>query len=203
MSDPISPERIAKKPAPLTILFRGSPIGANLFKLRKLLIFKKYLHFLRYEATFVTGRQALFEFIWFLLTNILWIIGGIFGVIFAWIVLVVVRDSYAKPPTEEEREPQLRDLKKMQAEQAFAQAKKAARQFDWTYGSRNNALKCPHCDEKGSVFSKSVNPRKGISGGKAVGAVFTGGVSLIATGISRREKMTQAHCDICDSTWQF
>ena len=36
--------------------------------------------------------------------------------------------------------------------------------------------------------------RRGISGAKATGAVLTGGVSVLATGLSRNERTTQAHC---------
>ena len=44
---------------------------------------------------------------------------------------------------------------------------------------------------------------KGISGAKATGAVLTLGWSLLATGLSRKEQATQAHCSNCGSTWDF
>jgi hypothetical protein len=53
------------------------------------------------------------------------------------------------------------------------------------------------------VHAKTVKAKKGISGGKAAGAILTGGLSLLATGLSRKESMTQAHCDACGSTWHF
>ena len=43
----------------------------------------------------------------------------------------------------------------------------------------------------------------GISGGKATAALLTAGISTLATGLSRKEKLTQAHCENCDSTWNF
>ena len=69
--------------------------------------------------------------------------------------------------------------------------------------STNPALVCPHCQTKGFVHIKSVKRKKGISGAKATGALLTGGLSMLATGLSRKEAMTQAHCDNCNSTWDF
>ena len=71
------------------------------------------------------------------------------------------------------------------------------------WGQINDNLICPHCQFKGKVRVKDVQRKKGISGGKAVGAVITGGVSLLATGISRKENLTQARCDACNSQWDF
>ena len=62
---------------------------------------------------------------------------------------------------------------------------------------------CPHCQEKGHVHHKAVTNKKGVSGGKATAALLTGGVSMLATGLSRKEGATEAHCSNCDSTWQF
>lgn len=62
---------------------------------------------------------------------------------------------------------------------------------------------CPHCQVKGQVYTKPVQHKKGVSGAKATGAILTGGVSLLATGLSRKENLTQAHCCNCDSTWDF
>ena len=63
------------------------------------------------------------------------------------------------------------------------------------YGPINPVLICPHCQTKGMVRTKAVDQKKGISGGKATGAVLTGGLSVLATGLSRKERLTQAHCD--------
>jgi uncharacterized Zn finger protein len=64
-------------------------------------------------------------------------------------------------------------------------------------------LVCPHCRTSGSVRTEVVKVKRGISGGKAVGAVFTGGLSLVATGLSRKEPATKAHCGNCGSVWTF
>lgn len=71
------------------------------------------------------------------------------------------------------------------------------------WDSTNPALVCPHCQTKGNVRTKVVNRKKGISGAKATGALLTGGLSILATGLSRKEGLTQAHCDSCNSTWDF
>ncbi len=74
---------------------------------------------------------------------------------------------------------------------------------DIKYGLVNPALLCPHCQAKGNIRTKTVNSKAGISGGKATAAILTGGVSLLATGLSRNETVTQAHCDNCGSDWRF
>lgn len=71
------------------------------------------------------------------------------------------------------------------------------------FGTTNPAMVCPHCQTKGQVRTKKITQKKGISGGKATGAVLTGGLSVLATGLSREEEGTQAHCDTCNSTWHF
>lgn len=65
------------------------------------------------------------------------------------------------------------------------------------------AMVCPHCQAKGTVATKHVKQKKGVSGGKATAAVLTGGFSMLATGLSRKEKVTEAHCSNCGSTWYF
>jgi hypothetical protein len=71
------------------------------------------------------------------------------------------------------------------------------------WGFTNLAMVCPHCQARGRVRTKTVKRKKGVSGAKATGAVLTGGISLIATGLSRKEELTQAHCDSCNNTWDF
>jgi hypothetical protein len=72
-----------------------------------------------------------------------------------------------------------------------------------TYGPVNNAMICPHCQTKGKIRTKAVNRKKGISGGKVAAAVLLSPLTLLATGLSRKEQATQAHCDGCNSTWDF
>lgn len=77
----------------------------------------------------------------------------------------------------------------------------AERRAKWGWVSP--AMVCPHCQTKGKVRTTPVTKKKGISGAKATGAVLTGGLSVLATGLSRKENLTQAHCDNCNSTWVF
>jgi hypothetical protein len=67
----------------------------------------------------------------------------------------------------------------------------------------NRQMTCPHCQVKGKILTKQVTMKAGISGGKATGAILTGGLSLLATGLSRKETLTEAYCDNCSSTWHF
>ncbi len=70
-------------------------------------------------------------------------------------------------------------------------------------GVLNSQMICPHCQRKGSVRTKPVKQKAGISGGKATAAIITGGFSVLAVGLSRKEKKTQAHCSKCGNTWFF
>lgn len=67
--------------------------------------------------------------------------------------------------------------------------------------ARDALLVCPHCGTRGLVRSQSVKRKRGISGGKATGAVLTGGVSVLATGLSRKERATRMDCGRCGTTW--
>lgn len=71
------------------------------------------------------------------------------------------------------------------------------------FGFISPQMVCPHCQNKGKVRTRTISQKKGISGGKATAALLTGGVSLLATGLSRKETHTQAHCDNCGCTWVF
>lgn len=67
--------------------------------------------------------------------------------------------------------------------------------------ARQAKLVCPHCNTSGSVTSARARRKRGISGGKATGAVLTGGVSMLATGLSRKEDVTTMHCANCGTSW--
>lgn len=71
------------------------------------------------------------------------------------------------------------------------------------YGTPQPAFICPHCQQKGRVLTKPIKKKAGLSGAKATGAILTGGVSLLATGLSRKDEVTEAHCLNCNSTWHF
>lgn len=61
---------------------------------------------------------------------------------------------------------------------------------------------CPHCQERGGVsVSRPVKRKAGISGGKATGAILTGGVSVLATGLSRKTKVRNCSCTNCRMKW--
>ena len=51
------------------------------------------------------------------------------------------------------------------------------------YGGLREKVVCPHCQTKGQVRMRTKQQKKGVSGGKAVGAIFTGGAALLVTGI--------------------
>jgi hypothetical protein len=71
------------------------------------------------------------------------------------------------------------------------------------HGNSNPAMICPHCNTKGFMRVRRVSKKKGISGGKATAAIITGGVSILATGLSRRERLTDAYCGNCNNKWTF
>ena len=62
---------------------------------------------------------------------------------------------------------------------------------------------CSHCQEHGTVRTKTVERKERISGAKATSAVLTGGLLVLANGLSRKEGKTQTHCDNSDCKWCF
>lgn len=65
----------------------------------------------------------------------------------------------------------------------------------------NSQLVCPLCMKSGNVYTKLVKRKKGLSGGKATAAILTGGISMLGTGLSRKEKQTECYCKNCRSTF--
>jgi len=88
-------------------------------------------------------------------------------------------------------------------EEAQQKSELIQRNQEIQYGATNAAMMCPHCQTNGKIRTKHVQQKKGISGGKAVATVLTGGLSLLAVGLSRKEGATQAHCENCNNTWFF
>ena len=82
-------------------------------------------------------------------------------------------------------------------------AQKREEQLTLQWGPINPAMLCPHCQAKGNIRTKHVVQKRGISGGKATAALITGGISVLATGLSRKEGATQAYCASCNNTWVF
>ncbi|ACD95394.1 hypothetical protein [Trichlorobacter lovleyi] len=119
------------------------------------------------------------------------------AVILGVIVFIIAAILYSKL-AEQNR------VKKMTPEERaeYLESKEQSR-LNSLYGSLNPVMLCPHCNEKGHIRTKPVVHKKGISGGKATAAIFTGGVSLLATGLSRKEKSTQAYCASCNNSWDF
>src|SRR5579872_1207451 len=72
-----------------------------------------------------------------------------------------------------------------------------------TKTARDAQIVCPHCQAKGSVTTRHVKLKRGISGGKATGAILTAGLSILAVGLSRKEAATKATCSNCGSVWHF
>ena len=99
---------------------------------------------------------------------------------------------------EQEKVAQMSPAERSQYREAKLDAQLA---FEW--GPVNPSMICPHCQEKGKTRTKHVVQKKGISGGKAAAALVTGGLSVLATGLSRKEGLTQAHCDACQNTWSY
>jgi membrane glycosyltransferase len=73
----------------------------------------------------------------------------------------------------------------------------------FNHGPINPMMVCQHCNTRGQIRTKGIVNKKGVSGGKATAAVLTGGISLLATGLSRKEAATQARCGTCRNTWSF
>ena len=69
--------------------------------------------------------------------------------------------------------------------------------------THNRSMICPHCGERGRVTTSRGKQKSGISGGKATAAIFTGGTSLLFTGLSRKHKVTKCHCHKCGARWSF
>jgi DNA-directed RNA polymerase subunit RPC12/RpoP len=75
--------------------------------------------------------------------------------------------------------------------------------INFAFGPVHPQVVCPHCGVRGPVHLKKTKQKKGVSGGKATAAVLTGGVSILATGLSRKEKGMQAFCENCRVKWML
>jgi transcription elongation factor Elf1 len=122
------------------------------------------------------------EFQGLILIGVLFLIVAGFGFFINWISK---REESKRPEKEAE-------LAKIRTEQELTK-----------WGTLNTQMICPHCQTKGFIRTTLVSLKKGVSGGKATAALLTGGLTMLATGLSRKEKATQAHCENCNNTWIF
>jgi hypothetical protein len=76
--------------------------------------------------------------------------------------------------------------------QGYLQERRAS-QLTFEHGPLNAALMCPHCRKKGPIRTKCVERKRGDSP--------PGGMSLVASEVSREEQITQAYCGNCERTW--
>jgi transcription elongation factor Elf1 len=67
--------------------------------------------------------------------------------------------------------------------------------------AQTKRIVCPHCSAAGKVATKQVRVKRGISGGKVTGAVLTGGISVLGTGLSRKQHATAMSCGNCGMAW--
>lgn len=64
-----------------------------------------------------------------------------------------------------------------------------------------SAVICPHCQVRGKVTVTQEKVKRGISGAKATGALVTAGLSVLGTGLSRKETVNRMSCGNCRVTW--
>lgn len=117
----------------------------------------------------------------------------VFGLLFGFPLAAFFIGDYLK------NRPDTRPLEQQREASRVAEV----RNKNLLWGSLKPNMVCPHCQEKGHVRTKPVKKKVGISGAKATAAVLTAGVSLLGTGLARKENLTQAHCENCSSTWHF
>ncbi len=60
---------------------------------------------------------------------------------------------------------------------------------------------CKFCNTAGQVLVTLAERKRGVSGGKATGAILTGGLSLFLTGLSRKETVSRLNCKNCGMNW--
>lgn len=98
----------------------------------------------------------------------------------------------------------LRVLEKAQRKRDRAAAPLKAKSFALGLAgySKKPRIVCPYCQEIGHVLLKRTRQKRGISGGKTVGMLFSGGLSLLFVGLSRTQRVTLARCTNCGADWQ-
>jgi hypothetical protein len=66
-----------------------------------------------------------------------------------------------------------------------------------TAKAQDASIVCAFCHEAGNVTTRAVKVKRGVSGAKATGAVLTGGLSVVGTGLSRKQEATELRCSGC------
>lgn len=90
-----------------------------------------------------------------------------------------------------------RSLEGLTPEQKLTEMQRRA-----AFGELKPEVICPYCQTKGTTRTKNTIQKTGISGAKTTAAVLTGGVSILATGLSQKENVFRAHCDHCKMTYK-
>jgi hypothetical protein len=157
------------------------------------------------------------------LANLCWLIAAAFLLLFTiWIVVtgMEARKVAAMTPPERERyrlaqkealsahldrrhKAKRESLVEKQEALQNAKLRQHEAALDALHGQLNAAMICPHCHAKGRIRTQIVDRKKGVSGGKATAALLTAGISMLATGLSRMERLTQAYCANGNNSWQF
>ena len=86
----------------------------------------------------------------------------------------------------------------------YVQAKIKANEAEdpgFYFGELRPQFVCPHCHSNGCVYLRDAVAKDGISGAKAAGAIATGGISVLATGLSQKKDVTEALCGNCKVKW--
>ena len=133
----------------------------------------------------------------FVIAVIVWITGVL---IYVLIIANLLEDNRKSKLTSEElaEEKQRRDWDREDRKEINKELALLER-----LGSKNQKIVCPHCQKAGFVRTKIIMQDKGIHGSKVAAAVITGGITVLAGGLSRKEQMTKAHCENCNSDWVF
>ena len=63
-------------------------------------------------------------------------------------------------------------------------------------------IECLYCHSSGTVVVQKVKKKKGVSPGKATAGILTLGVSLVGTGLAKKEVVSQLTCAACGMTWE-
>jgi hypothetical protein len=69
--------------------------------------------------------------------------------------------------------------------------------------AKEPAMICPHCQAKGTVTTRPVTLKRGVSGAKVTAALITFGASILLAGLSQKRPATEATCSNCGAAWHY